>query len=1209
MPADAAVRPDTKTLLKAARWSLQYLIDPKRGALRKLPTEGELLAQFPDSNLTTGDIENWLYNEFGSTSLEAIAANQQKLTETIQKIERFESQATINEAAVPKITPSGPEALRAGGHALTPKPKVSALGVLAELESIEPILAKHRLEATPKLEESLQQKVEAILPKIGARGLDKNQIPQIAKEIAQETARETLENVAKIQDVSQINQVLADSLTQSIIAHPQIAEVKTSEGKLYEQVFNQTQDIVQANHADLEKAAVLGAISQIAKLKKPDQQTLEIISDQVGQTIQTQAPLTSPETQGYLTGALGTYLTTYVDNFEKQVAPSISVGQIPSFDQLQKIKDVAHNQTVAQVAVSIAKSKEGKIIDSKIGFKPLTEHIASVMGLKPLSAVKAESLGLGNAQPKALTFARSTGFSGLGVGLILNSPPRQVEAYHSLLAYNKPRLEKTINDLRQKVEWFKKQPRLSYRQKKELLSYGGRLKSLSQAQQFPIRQPKRFKTYLAYFQSLPVGRRLDWASQSAWTTTEAFLGQYQGITIPKSLATNPVILSGRTFGSLSFGLGNFNVAPAISVLQGKSALGPMVGMGGAQISFANRVTKAAGLVFGGLFLYFLGLGQAALTGFLIGAGIGMAAGGGLGFALAVATGPFFPLTVVPFTLGGMFVGGSVGGVAGGLIGLGMASGSTTAITTGVGAGVGGTTGAVVGGILGSAFGPFGTFFGAIAGAYIGSLLGGALGYAIGHYVIGTIGLPATGAIGGALIGSFVLPGIGTLIGAGIGWLLAGGWTQIKDFFASAGTTTVAGAGGVLGTIGGFFTGVAATIWGGITSAGGAILGGLSAAGNFIVGGLASLTVPASAAAIPVVGGISAVAVGGTIVGIVAATSFFSTETDLPTVIKPPGENQYFTITKTANPTKIENNNSLPQDITFTIILTAKDIKLTNILITDQLTVQAKSGEFPVTTDKNGNPISPPCGGVSELLPKASWTCTFTITATKTPRNFSDSVVSNTISVKTTPEGQSEVTDSAFATVIIGNPPTICIIFDLQGPWTDAERNSINEVCKVLDRSAKVVQLLQNASTISLIRVSDGSLGGGVCGTVNGSNSISIACDMSSVSFAKYVISHELGHVLGNFNGSVYRAFLDSGAYNREGLMPTYPFSDGGASESFAEMIGDYVASKIYNFPERSWSGYPGGPWVSPGPGWTTFKNDRPLHYNFAKSDIFGRVEY
>src|SRR3972149_7531943 len=396
----------------------------------------ELVADWEKSN-GPGIQEGKLQPQFQ----EFLYGNPQKKIPSLEEktIELFrqrfpESQTTINEAVVPKIAPASRSA-----PLKTTRGKVSALGVLAELESIEPILRKHQQEVAPKLSQSLQSKIEAILPKV-TKGLDRNQIATIAQEIATETARESLENVAKIQDLSQINQVLADSLTQSIIAHPQITEVKTSEGKLYEQVFNQTQDIAQANQPDLEKTAVLGAISQIAKLKKPDQQTLEIISDQVGQAIETQAPLTPPETQSYLTGALGTYLATYVDNFEEKLAPSLAGGQIPSFDQLQKIKDVAHNQTVAQVDVNFTKSKEGKIIDAKIGFKPLVEHISSVMGLKPLSAVKAESLGLGSAQPKALTFAKAAGTTGFGVGLILNSPPRQVEAYHSLLAYDKPRL-------------------------------------------------------------------------------------------------------------------------------------------------------------------------------------------------------------------------------------------------------------------------------------------------------------------------------------------------------------------------------------------------------------------------------------------------------------------------------------------------------------------------------------------------------------------------------------------------------------------------------------------------------------------------------------------------------------------------------------------------------------------------------------------------
>src|SRR3990167_6481712 len=525
----------------------------------------ELVADWEKSN-GPGIQEGKLQPQFQ----EFLYGNPQKKIPSLEEktIELFrqrfpESQTTINEAVVPKIAPASRSA-----PLKTTRGKVSALGVLAELESIEPILRKHQQEVAPKLSQSLQQKVEEILPKIGARGLDKNQIPTIAQEIAAETARETLENVAKIQDISQINQ---------------------------------------------------------------------FISDQVEQTVETQAPLTPPEERSYLTGALGTYLATYVDNFEEKLAPSLAGGQVPSFDQLQKIKDVAHNQTVAQVDVNFTKSKEGKIIDAKIGFKPLVEHISSVMGLKPLSAVKAESLGLGSAQPKALTFAKAAGTTGFGVGLILNSPPRQVEAYHSLLAYDKPRLDKSMDQLAGKIKMLKERKALTYRDRKDLLAYQRQLDNFNRARSFSIRQPKRFKTYLAYFQSLPVGKRLNWASQSAWATTGAFLGQYRGVTVPKSLVTNPVILSGRTFGSLSFGLGpgNFHVGlPRPQMLGMSKSLAARASIGllaaGIATGILGRIAKGSAAAFGAIFLYMLGLGQAAATGFVIGAAIGGTIGTAIG---------------------------------------------------------------------------------------------------------------------------------------------------------------------------------------------------------------------------------------------------------------------------------------------------------------------------------------------------------------------------------------------------------------------------------------------------------------------------------------------------------------------------------------------------------------------------------------------------
>ena len=992
----------------------------------------ELVADWEKSN-GPGIQEGKLQPQFQ----EFLYGNPQKKIPSLEEktIELFrqrfpESQTTINEAVVPKIAPASRSA-----PLKTTRGKVSALGVLAELESIEPILRKHQQEVAPKLSQSLQQKVEEILPKIGARGLDKNQIPTIAQEIAAETARETLENVAKIQDISQINQVLADSLTQSIIAHPQIAEVKTSEGKLYEQVSNQTQDIAQANQPDLEKTAVLGAISQIAELKKPDQQALEFISDQVEQTVETQAPLTPPEERSYLTGALGTYLATYVDNFEEKLAPSLAGGQVPSFDQLQKIKDVAHNQTVAQVDVNFTKSKEGKIIDAKIGFKPLVEHISSVMGLKPLSAVKAESLGLGSAQPKALTFAKAAGTTGFGVGLILNSPPRQVEAYHSLLAYDKPRLDKSMDQLAGKIKMLKERKALTYRDRKDLLAYQRQLDNFNRARSFSIRQPKRFKTYLAYFQSLPVGKRLNWASQSAWATTEAFLGQYRGVTVPKSLAANPVILSGRTFGSLSFGLGpgNFHVGlPRPQMLGMSKSLAARASIGllaaGIATGILGRIAKGSAAAFGALFLYMLGLGQAAATGFVIGAAIGgtigTAIGAYLGFQIGVALAPFtFGLSIPVCTflggVGGGFIGGSVGGVAGGLIALGIASGSSTMVSMGVGAGIGG-----------------------IIGGYVGATVGGTIGTAIGTGLAVLTGglttpLIPVFTIVGTTVGMAVGTVVGALAGTAIGYLFGNyvlpAFRGVFDTIsASLSGTAGVSAGGILGAIGSFFTGAAATIWGGITGAGGAILGGLSAAGNFIVGGLASLTVPASMVAIPVVGGISAVAIGGTIVGIVTATSFFSAETDLPTT---PGENQFVSVEKLASAPALAITplrtiqfpyKELPQTLKFNVKIKAK-ANLTNVVCSEKTTLTKKDG----TTERISLSPAPPCP--SDFTQDQEFTFSQTVTIPQESK-YQDSQVINTFSVNGTSDSTS-FNVSATATVSIGNPPQCAPnAVPIKDPW-------------------------------------------------------------------------------------------------------------------------------------------------------------------------------
>src|SRR3989338_4550725 len=1207
MPAEAAAKLDTALFLKAVTWSIDYLLDPKRGNGKKLPGLKELQKQFTGLELISADeIDTWIYSRFKTTDLQKIVGDQQKIKEVIDEISQ--KLETPRESAVPRLTGEDLTAAKAA------KGRPSALGVLAELEAIEPILRKHQQETAVKLTSALTPQVQTLITSLGIKDIPQDQLAKISEEIANEVTRETLENIPKIADLAQTQDVITDSVIQTLIADPDLGpaisksfpaknpdktlppEIQLNEEKLIQKVTPITSQIAESLKPQLEKSAVLGSLTELSTFRKPSQETLNTISDNVKQIIETSAPLATPQSQEILKASLGTYLVTYLDEFASQI-PKISPTTIPSFEDLQKYKEIAHNKATAKIGTAISQNESVKRVGLQIGYGNLTAPLATNLRLAPPKVLPEQKFRLPT-----------------GSGLVLSSDKNLSDAQLALLAHDQEWLNRELKKTTLEAGNFKKKMSLTNRERKIYLTSRIKLAKLQKAQELALKNPKRAPAFRNIFRD-----RL--ALLQPTFSVHPFLEYRLDYFISQTIINSPCFGTRAAFtsiapGSLSF-FGKINPGFRFSV----TSLAPSFGMGiapagvigftpaGIVLWIGHKIRNIAGAVLGGLGLFFLALGQAAFTGFLIGATIGATIGLGVGIGICVALGPFGLLAapvVIPLS---MFTGGIVGGTVGGAIALGLFTGSPTAVTAGIGVGVGGTTGAVVGGILGSAFGPLGTFVGVIAGAYIGSFIGGALGYVIGHYVLSAIGAIGTGAAIGFILGG----PIGAAIGAGIGWLATGGLIQIKNFFA--GTTSVATGttSGIIGTIGGFFTGAASTVWGGITAAAGGALGFLSGAANFVIG-LTGLAPSTALAAVPVVGGISAVAIGGTIIGIVTATTFFNPEADLPTAIAPPGETPFFTVTKSATPNRLENN-QLPADITFFITLTAKEKGLTGLQITDELKVKAKNGNFTVTQDKNGNLISPPCADTipETLAANATWSCQFTITAdTQAGHDFSDSVVANTVTVTATPEGEPTITGNTTATVVIGNPPTICGIIERQGPWSSTENNNIDEICKDLDQSPQAVSLLQNAGTIYLIRVSDGSLGSGVCGTVNGGNRITVACNMTPTSFAKYVIIHEMGHVLGNYNTGIYNNFI--GIYNQEGLMPTYPFPPqeitwGVASESFAEMISDYVVSKTHSFNPRSWSGYPGGAWVNPGPGWTTFKNDRPVHYNFAKTQIFGGVEY
>ncbi len=432
----------------------------------------------------------------------------------------------------------------------------------------------------------------------------------------------------------------------------------------------------------------------------------------------------------------------------------------------------------------------------------------------------------------------------------------------------------------------------------------------------------------------------------------------------------------------------------------------------------GRIVKDSAAVFGGLFYYFLGLGQAAATGFMIGAAIGgtagTAVGAYLGFQIGVALAPFtFGLSIPVFTiLGGLaggFMGGSIGGIVGGLIALGIASGSTTMVSMGVGAGIGGVIGGWAGFSLGTT----------LAGACI--YFTGGLCTPFAPLIV--FGTTAIGTAIGALAGAFV----GYIVGNYVIPVIRGAFDVIGSAFSG---TAGAGA-GAIGAIGSFFTGLASGIWGGITGAAGATFGFLSGAANFIVGGLSSLTVSASAAAIPVAGGISAIAVGGTIVGIVTATAFSIAETDQPT----PGENQFVSIQKQASvPNLSISPNStiqfpfenLPQTIKFDVSIKAK-ADLTDVVCSEKTTLTKKDG----TSEGLSLSPAPPCP--SDLSKDQEFSFSQDITIPQDPK-YKDSQIINTFSVNGT-SNSTTFNASVTATVSIGNPPQCAPnAVPIKDPW-------------------------------------------------------------------------------------------------------------------------------------------------------------------------------
>ena len=103
-----------------------------------------------------------------------------------------------------------------------PRGRVTAEGVFAELAVVKPQLEKHQQILASKLIPPLAERAKNIISGLKTDIKSEQTLEQVASEVATETVRQSFENLGKLQDKAQIPQVLADSLTSSIVTHPNV---------------------------------------------------------------------------------------------------------------------------------------------------------------------------------------------------------------------------------------------------------------------------------------------------------------------------------------------------------------------------------------------------------------------------------------------------------------------------------------------------------------------------------------------------------------------------------------------------------------------------------------------------------------------------------------------------------------------------------------------------------------------------------------------------------------------------------------------------------------------------------------------------------------------------------------------------------------------------------------------------------------------------
>lgn len=313
----------------------------------------------------------------------------------------------------------------------------------------------------------------------------------------------------------------------------------------------------------------------------------------------------------------------------------------------------------------------------------------------------------------------------------------------------------------------------------------------------------------------------------------------------------------------------------------------------------------------------------------------------------------------------------------------------------------------------------------------------------------------------------------------------------------------------------------------------------------------------------------------------------------------PGESRFIQITKSAAPQNIKND-ELPKTVEFTIVIAAREQTLTITSVKETFAALAKDKTITVPEKI----LTPP---KTRLVPGESTEIKFSINFDK---NFEDLAITATTVVSASIDGQPATeTASASTTVIIGSPPTSCIVFDnARLPWQDsgatAYKSWVIQAIVYISQSQTYITKLCERGPIFLERgrrsldVGDKDDVAGMAPAALGNRVYLFDKAFTGYLQLRYVLAHELGHIYAYRHGDTFKLFEavvnpQSDPEKGETFLKTYPLAKS-APEDFPETIALYVVwetTSIGNY------------------GIINIPAEYPKHYAFAREQIFGLFEY